>query len=128
MYNIYYAHHQWKYGTKIEEYEIKLIKKYFPDYHICNPATDLITDPALGEKTIMEECLNRVRDCDILIFSSMDGVIGTGVFHEVEEARREGKFIYYIFHNRFYSCFNIVEFDNDKKTDRLYAMVNIGLY
>ena len=24
--NIYYAHHQWKYGTEIEEYELDLIK------------------------------------------------------------------------------------------------------
>ena len=30
MYDIYYTHHQWKYGTKIEEYEIDFIRKCFP--------------------------------------------------------------------------------------------------
>lgn len=27
---IYYAHHQWKYDTKIEAYELALIERYFP--------------------------------------------------------------------------------------------------
>ena len=27
---IYYAHHQWKYGTKIEDYELNLIRKRKP--------------------------------------------------------------------------------------------------
>ena len=40
MYNTYYAHHQWKYGTQIEQYEIDLIKRYFPGDAIFNPATD----------------------------------------------------------------------------------------
>ena len=31
MYDIYYAHHQWKYGTKVETYELNLIKRYFPN-------------------------------------------------------------------------------------------------
>ena len=41
MYNIYYAHHQWKYGTQIEQYELDLIKRYFPGDTIFNPATEL---------------------------------------------------------------------------------------
>ena len=40
MYNTYYAHHQWKYGTQIEQYEIDLIKRYFLGDAIFNPATD----------------------------------------------------------------------------------------
>lgn len=40
MYNTYYAHHQWKYGTQIEQHEIDLIKRYFPSDTIFNPATD----------------------------------------------------------------------------------------
>ena len=56
MYDIYYAHHQWKYGTKIEEYEISLIKRYFPHASIFNPSTDLNTK-GMPEPAIMEECL-----------------------------------------------------------------------
>ena len=122
MYNIYYAHHQWKYGTQIERYEIDLIKRYFPDSVVFNPATELTTDPALGEEAIMEECLERVRNSDIVIFSSMDGVVGTGVYHEVQEARKNGKFVYYIFNNRLFETFYIRKF-NDIQTDRVYAAV-----
>lgn len=123
MYNIYYAHHQWKYGTQIEQYELDLIKRYFPGDTIFNPATELTTDPALGEEAIMEECLERVRNSDIIIFSSMDGVIGTGVYHELEEARKNGKFVYYIFRNRLYSRFNVSMIGDDHRTDRVYAYV-----
>lgn len=128
MYNIYYAHHQWKYGTQVEQYELDLIKRCFPEDNIFNPATDLLTNPGLGEGAIMEECLERVRNSDILVFSSMDGVIGTGVYHEVEEARKEGKFIYYIFHNKLYTSFAYVKFADSERTDRLYAAVSIGLH
>lgn len=127
MYNIYYAHHQWKYGTQIEQYELDLIKRYFPDSVVFNPATELLTDPALGEEAIMKECLDRVRDSDIIIFSSMDGVVGTGVYHELEEARKNGKFVYYIFRNGLHlssnSRFNVSMIEDAHRTDRVYASV-----
>lgn len=128
MHNIYYAHHQCKYGTQIEQYELDLIKRYFPDDKIFNPCTDIETDVNLGEEAIMKECLETVRNSDIFVFSSMDGVVGTGVFHEVQEARKHGKFIYYIFHNKLYSCFTIEEINEEKQTDRLYGLVDIGMY
>ena len=123
MYNIYYAHHQWKYGTQIEQYELDLIKRYFPGDTIFNPATELTTDHSLGEEAIMEECLERVRNSDIIIFSSMDGAIGTGVYHELEEARKNGKFVFYIFRNRLYSRFYVSMIGDDHRTDRVYAYV-----
>ena len=123
MYNIYYAHHQWKYGTQLEQYELDLIKRYFPNATVFNPSTDLETDPSLGEGLIMEECLERVRNSDILIFSSMDGVIGTGVYHEIKEARKHGKFVYYIFNNELKSAFFVLNIDDEQRTDRLYATV-----
>ena len=123
MHNIYYAHHQWKYGTQIEQYELDLIKRYFPSDTIFNPATELTTDPALGEEAIMEECLERVRNSDIIIFSSMDGVVGTGVYHELEEARKNGKLIYYIYHNAFFSTFSVFMLDDIQRTDGVYALV-----
>lgn len=82
MYDIYYAHHQWKYGTPVEIYELDLIKRYFPNANIFNPSIDLksiiSTD---NEDLIMEECLETVRNSDILVFSSLDGCVGTGVYH-----------------------------------------------
>ena len=128
MHSIYYAHHQWKYGTTVEQYELDLIKRYFPNDKIFNPCTDVKMDVSLGEEAIMKECLETVRNSDILVFSSMDGVVGTGVFHEVQEARKHGKFIYYIFHNKLYSCFTIEEINEEKQTDRLYGLVDIGMY
>lgn len=123
MCNIYYAHHQWKYGTQLEQYELDLIKRYFPDSVVFNPATELTTDPALGEEAIMKECLERVRNSDIVIFSSMDGVVGTGVYHEVQEARKNGKFVYYIYHDALFSTFNVSMLDDIQGTDRVYALV-----
>lgn len=128
MYDIYYAHHQWKYGTQVEQYELDLIKRYFPEDTVFNPSTDLLTDLSLGEDAIMKECLERVRNSDILVFSSMDGVVGTGVYHEIEEARKEGKFVYYIYHNMLYTYFTLDKLGDGERTDRVYAYVYSGLF
>ena len=124
MYDIYYAHHQWKYGSQVEQYELDLIKRYFPNATICNPATDLITPKEHGEEAIMAECLALVHQSDILVFSSMDGAVGTGVFHEVEAAMNAGKLVLYIFQNELHSDFAIRKHINS--TDRLYANVYLN--
>ena len=125
MYDIYYAHHQWKYGTKVEEYEINLIRRYFPMANIFNPATDLqcVKHGVPGESTIMDECLRTVENSDIFVFSSMDGVIGKGVYTEVKRAKETGKIIFYIFNNILIhgSYVEITKIKADD--DRLYAMV-----
>ena len=59
-YDIYYAHHQWKYGTKLEQYELDLIRRYFPKARICNPATD-IDNVDRSEEDIMRDCLDTVK-------------------------------------------------------------------
>lgn len=123
MYDIYYAHHQWKYGTPEEAYEISLIKRYFPNANIFNPATDLTTIPSGDETVIMNECLNVVRSSDILVFSSLDGCVGTGVFHEVMEAMRKRTFVFYIYQDNLIADFEIVERKESERTDRLYAFV-----
>lgn len=122
MYDIYYAHHQWKYGTKIEEYEINLIKRYFPHAHIFNPSTDLNTEDTT-ESAVMEECLRQVRDSDILVFSSVDGCVGTGVYAEVMEAKAKGKIIFYIYQDRLRDDFDLVTRPEKERTDRIYASV-----
>lgn len=93
--NIYYAHHQWKYGTKIEEYELDLIKAYFPNAAIFNPSVDLNID-GKTEDEIMCICLDQVKSSDMVIFSGIDGLVGIGVFKEVTKAKDFGIPVYYI--------------------------------
>lgn len=128
MYDIYYAHHQYKYNTVEESYELDLIRRYFPLAKIFNPSTDLKTITCLDENIIMQECLDRVRNSDILVFSSMNGVVGTGVYHEVEEAQRLNKIIFYIFHNKLYTDFTILELPKNERTDRLYGDVHLRVW
>lgn len=123
MYDIYYAHHRWKYGTQVEQYELDLIKRYFPKGKICNPSVDFRFPEGASEDSIMKHCLNTVRNSDILVFSSVDGVVGTGVYHEVKEAQKAGKLVFYIFHDELKSDFAIHDRDESKRTDRLYALV-----
>ena len=125
MYDIYYAHHQWKYGTKIEEYELSLIRRYFYSGTIFNPATDLESTIEDGEVAIMEECFATIDKSDILVFSSMDGIVGTGVYHEVKEAQRLGKLVLYIYQDELHSNFNMEILDTNNHSDRLYGRVDI---
>lgn len=127
--NIYYAHHQWKYHTLIETYELELIKRYFPDSKIFNPSIDL-TSVSLAyssvermEEAIMAECLTEVEKSDILVFSSLDGCIGTGVYHEVMKAKEFGKLVFYIYHDQLYTSFSIAKRGDQVRTDRIYAIV-----
>lgn len=128
MYDIYYAHHQWKYNTPEEAYELTLIRKYFPRAAICNPATDLESIATGDETIIMQECLNKVKDSDIVIFSSLDGCIGTGVYHEIKYAQKNGKVIFYIFHDKLTANFVIADRKKSERSDRLYAFVSVDDY
>lgn len=94
-FNIYYAHHQWKYGTKIEEYELDLIKEYFPNATIFNPSVSLNINGET-EDEIMEFCLHQVGISDMVIFSSVDGLVGIGVFKEITHAKELNIPVYYI--------------------------------
>lgn len=118
---IYYAHHRWKYGTEIEKYEIELIKSYFPNAWIFNPSTELdIYDKT--EDEIMKECLDQVRRSDILVFSSVDGVVGIGVFKEFEEAQINHKPTFYIYGDKLWANVNIFK-NNNSTSDRTYGLI-----
>lgn len=122
MYDIYYAHHRWKYGTEIEKYELDLIRRHFPNARICNPSTDIDMKDAT-EEVIMEECLRKVDASDILVFSSVNGSTGIGVFTEVERAREKNKVILYIHQGELCACFKLSKRHPAKRTDRIYANV-----
>lgn len=122
--HIYYAHHRYKYGTKVEEYELNLIKKYHPDADIFNPATDLDIHDGITEEEAMEQCIKQVKASDIVVFSSMDGMIGKGVFEELEAAKEAGIFTLYLHHD---ALINQEYFDYRKYAlstdDRVYGVV-----
>ena len=119
---IYYAHHQWKYDTKIEDYEMDLINAYFPNSCIFNPSSDLAIK-GQTEKDIMKECLKRVRQSDIIVFSSVDGCVGKGVYQEVKEAHKNYKPVFYIYRDTLYT--NAIVSKNDNSiNDRIYGLVS----
>lgn len=134
MYDIYYAHHQWKYSTQEEQYELDLIRRYFPLARIFNPATDLkascrpYESQEAREAEIMDECLQTVGNSDILVFSSLDGCVGTGVYHEVKEAQKAGKIVFYIWQDKLRPDFTLTMREDDKRTDRLYAYADIDIW
>ena len=93
---VYYAHHQWKYDTPIEQWELSLIEKKLSKYEVFNPSTQFIFSPYMTEDEIMLECLDKVKECDALVFSSLSGVVGRGVYLEVLQALNTGKEVYYL--------------------------------
>lgn len=122
MKNIYYAHHLFKYDTKIEEYEINLIKKYLPDYKILNPNGDILHEDLTNEEKIMAKCIDKVSGAESLVFSSLSGVIGKGVYDEVNHAMNLGKEVYYIHDNKVEPC-ACIGFEIINESRRIYAIV-----
>lgn len=124
MYDIYYAHHRWKYHTQEEVYELEVIRRYFPNAKIFNPSTDIEMRIAAYEELVMQECLKAVDSSDIVIFSSLDGTVGSGVYKEVEYAIDSGKLVFYLYQDTLYSAFHLYKRDEASRSDRLYAFVD----
>ena len=120
-YNIYYAHHQWKYETDIEQYELNLIAKNFPNASIFNPRTRI--KPAETEEDIMKQCLDKVMAADVIIFSSVDGCVGKGVYTEVKKSEDAGKLVLYIYKNRLHTNYELHKNYESDSTDRIYGFV-----
>ena len=122
MNKIYYAHHLWKYDTEIEKYELEIIRRYFPYDNIINPNGHIKQNRE--ESIIMKDCLIVIENCNILIFSSVNGVIGRGVFNEFNKASKLGLPIYYIMDNILYDAkgynFKLI----NSGSNRLYAIVS----
>lgn len=122
---IYYAHHLYKYDTKIEEYEIDLIHKILPCYDILNPNGDIKHEDLSDEQKIMDKCLSEISKDNVIgvVFSSISGVIGKGVYDEVNHALSLGKEIYYIYNNTIEKCSNISFELTNQNSGRFYAIV-----
>lgn len=121
---IYYAHHVWKYGTPIEDYEIECIKKKFEDAEIINPRTLLPQDKP--ESEIMQLAYDTIKGCDVLVFSTVSGMIGHRVFNEIAVAVNSGISIYQFEGNTCYEMKDVdlkdIVFQGD---NRVYALVRI---
>lgn len=121
---VYYGHHQYKYGTPVEAYELKTIQKYFADdITVINPAIDIIQGRA--EEEIMTDCLNAVKSCDALVFSSMCGVIGKGLYTEIKTALDNGIPVYEIYGNTLNPADNITFKLLHSDTPREYAVYKV---
>ena len=122
MNKIYYAHHLWKYNTPIEEYELSVINRYFPYHTIINPNGHI--EQNKEGSVIMEDCLDCIEKCDILIFSSVNGVIGRGVYDEFNKASELESPIYYIMDDILYDAREYKFKFTNSGNNRLYAIVS----
>jgi hypothetical protein len=122
---IYYAHHLYKYDTKIEEYELELISKILSKYDVLNPNGEIEHEDLSNEQKIMEKCLSEISKDNVIgvVFSSISGVIGKGVYDEVNHALSLGKDVYYIYNNAISKCSNISFELTNQDSRRFYAIV-----
>jgi hypothetical protein len=118
---IYYAHHLWKYGTEIEAWELDLIRKRFPGCEIINPNGAI--EQGRPAEDIMADCLQKVRECDVLVFSSLSGVIGKGVYRELLEASQHSVPVFHLHHGEVHDEWLNVEKMKNPPSDRHYALV-----
>ena len=96
-----------KYNTKEEKQEIELIEKKFPNYLIINPNEWICQDNS--EQAIMNQCYHFVKMSDVLVFSSLNTIIGRGVYEEVQLALEKNKDVYYLLDSNFYKI-NLKDF------------------
>lgn len=123
MYDIYYAHHRWKFYTRVEEYEIDLIRKYFPNGIIFDPSMDLDMKIVIYRDLAMRERLKAVESSDIVVFSSLDGIIDSDVYQEIMYAREKGKPCFYIYYGKLQPFFKVAKLVDEERNEQQYALV-----
>ena len=115
---VYYVHHQWKSGTKVEEFEIEMIRTSFPKMSIFNPATDLKTD-RLSEDEIRRQHLKEIGDSDLVVFTTLYGYIDKDMLSEIRHAQLCKKVVLWFVGG---------EFRTDFEIDVISAPISDGLY
>jgi nucleoside 2-deoxyribosyltransferase len=78
------------YNSPIEDRELAVIHREFPNYEIVNPGT-YEENKEKAESKEMEYCKYLVSTCDALIFSRLFGQVTSGVGIEIEHALSLGK-------------------------------------
>ena len=115
---IYYAHHIRKYNTEEERKEINIINNKFNNSLIINPNGWIAQEN--DEKSIMNQCFKFVELSDIIIFTSMNGIIGKGVYYEIKHALDNNKKLYYLNNG----IFNTFTYDNFNNIEIIYSITN----
>ena len=110
--SVYYAHSLRIYRTKREEAEVRQIQAYFPDHEVVNPRTGLFIHRPAG-LTAMQQCINLVGLCKVLVFSEYQGHIGAGVWAEIKHAQGRGMLVYLLRDADLYSNFKLELIDLD---------------
>lgn len=123
MYDIYYAHHRWKFYTRVEEYEIDLIRKHFPNGIIFDPSRDIDMKIVIYRDLAMRERLKAVDSSDIIVFSSLDGIIDSEVYQEIMRAREKEKQCLYIYYGKLLPSFKVAKLSDGKRNEQSYALV-----
>ena len=113
---IYYAHAIWLYGSSLEQKEIDLIGRIFPDWEIVNPSK-LTRPERVGG---LEFYKGQVERCDVVIFSRLAGKITAGVGLEVNHGLSRKKAVYEIGDRELIPVFKPVEFLSRQDTVALF--------
>jgi len=118
---IFYSHSVYKYDTQIEDMELRIIKKAFPNAEIINPHFEVNREKE--EVDILKDCKDIIETCDALVFSTLSGVIGIGCLEEIQKAFSINLYVYELSD---YNIYLIDDFDCDLlDTDirREYAII-----
>ena len=113
---IYYAHSMKIYGSERERKELRRLREEFPKGCIWNPNRPYIQ----GHKNPMGACLNIVKDAWIagIAFSHDNRKIPSGVYDEIQAAKKNRKTIYIIESDRIRIYYgNIKLTKKDRATD-----------
>ncbi len=78
-------------------------------YEVVNPSLEKVVDEAL----IMKKCLELVANCDVVVFTDVDGFVSKGVYTEVKFAISKGIRVEYLKENEFVENWKLVM--NDEK-------------
>lgn len=121
---IYYAHHILKYYTPIENYEKNIIKHEFDcNVHtLINPSDiEFFTN---SENEIMKKCLQYVSESDIIVFSTYSGIVGKGVYQEINHAIELNKEIFVIEGDKLIICENRkIKWKLTNNNNKFYAVL-----
>lgn len=75
----------------------------------------------------MNICLNQIKISDMVVFSSMDGLVGIGVFKEVTHAKDLGMPVYYIDKDELRYDFDITANWKSNGNDRTFGRVDLWI-